>query len=52
MAGRTYSIYRTTDLNQPFVKIATTTSSPFVDTTTSPDQPAYFYKVVAELTDE
>ncbi|MEM6885672.1 MAG: lamin tail domain-containing protein [Verrucomicrobiota bacterium] len=52
IAGRTYSIYRTADLKQPFVKIATTTSSPFVDTTTDPEQSTYFYKIVVELTEE
>lgn len=50
--GRTYTIYRTTDLNLPFVKITTTSSSPFSDTTTNPEQSSYFYKITAELDDQ
>ncbi|MDC0497493.1 lamin tail domain-containing protein [bacterium] len=46
--GRTYTIYRTDDLSQPFEEIAVS-GSPFIDTAVHDNQPTYFYKVKAEL---
>jgi hypothetical protein len=50
--GRTYSIFRTESLDAPFIQIASVTNSPFVDTALSPQQPLYFYRITAELTEE
>jgi hypothetical protein len=49
---RTYSIYRTTSLNEPFIKIATVTNSPFSDTSIHSEQPTYFYRITVELNEQ
>ncbi|MDF7799282.1 lamin tail domain-containing protein [Pontiellaceae bacterium B1224] len=47
--GRTYTIFRAENLNEPFVEIATVTNSPFFDSSVNPAQSSCYYRITAEL---